>query len=84
MRESISARWLPTSIWVHRAAKLSDGDAAPAEGDIRTAIAVSMNPVRAEVSSVLDRNGDGDRCRQPGANGSPGFSSTGDYERSIR
>ena len=46
--------------------------------DIRTAIAVSVNPVRAEVSSVLDGTG----VVNP-ENGSPGFSSSGDYARSI-
>ena len=54
------------------------GTPAPVEDDIRTAIAVSMNPVRAEVSS----DNDGDDVVNP-ENGSPGFSSTGDYERSI-
>ena len=50
----------------------------PVEGDIRTAIAVSVNPVRAEVSS----DNDGTGVVNP-ENGSPGFSSTGDYKRSI-
>ena len=54
------------------------GDDAPKESDVRTAIAVSVNPVRAEISSVLDGTG----IVNP-ENGSPGFSSTGDYARSI-
>ena len=57
------------------------GDAAPSEDDIRTAIVVSANPVRAEVSSENDN----DLANTPAnpENGSPGFSSTGDYERTI-
>ena len=58
--------------------KASDGTPAPVEDDIKTAIAVSANPVRAEVSS----DNDGPDVVNP-ENGSPGFSSTGDYERSI-
>ena len=44
--------------------------------DDRTAIAVSANPVRAEVSS------DNDNVENP-ANGSPGFTAGGDYARSV-
>ena len=48
------------------------------EGDpvLRTAIGVSSYPVRAEVSS------DSDGAENP-ENGSPGFSSAGDYKRSV-
>ena len=45
-------------------------------GAEKTAIGVSMNPVRAEVSSDLDGS-------ENPENGSPGFSSAGDYTRSI-
>ena len=45
-------------------------------GQERTALAVSENTVRAEVTS------DSDQAENP-TNGSPGFSSTGDYSRSI-
>ena len=44
--------------------------------DERTAVAVSANPVRAEVSS------DRDNVENPD-NGSPGFTAGGDYERSV-
>ncbi len=57
------------------------GDAAPSEDDIRTAIVVSANPVRAEVSSENDN--DASNIPANPENGSPGFSSTGDYERTI-
>ena len=45
-------------------------------GAEKTAIGVSMNPVRPEVSSDLDG------AENP-ENGSPGFSSAGDYSRSV-
>ena len=57
------------------------GDDAPTVSDVRTAIVVSENPVRAEVSSDND-NVDENLPANP-ENGSPGFSSTGDYARSI-
>ena len=50
--------------------------ADPTTDDVRKAIVVSMYPVRAEVSS------DKDNVENP-ENGSPGFSSAGDYKRTV-
>ena len=54
---------------------LADGETATRD-DVREAIMVSDYPVRAEVSS------DSDGVENP-ENGSPGFSSAGDYKRSV-
>ena len=54
---------------------------APTVDDVRTAIVVSENPVRAEVSSENDGTG-ADPIANP-ENGSPGFSSTGTYTRTV-
>ena len=62
----------------HTDEAVSPATNVPVEGDIRTAIAVSANPVRAEVSS----DNDGPNVVNP-ENGSPGFSSSGNYARSI-
>ena len=53
----------------------------PVVADVRTAIVVSENPVRAEVSSEND-NTDANLPANP-ENGSPGFSSTGTYTRTV-
>ena len=59
----------------------ADSGNVPVEDDIRMAIAVSANPVRAEVSS--DNDNVAQNLPANPENGSPGFSSTGDYERNI-
>ena len=60
----------------------NDTDDAPVVADVRTAIVVSENPVRAEVSSENDDTDDTDPIANP-ENGSPGFSSAGTYTRTI-
>ena len=59
-----------------------DTDDAPVVADVRTAIVVSENPVRAEVSSENDDTDGTDPIANP-ENGSPGFSSVGTYTRTI-
>ena len=53
-----------------------DNDPAPTVDMVRKRIGVSLNPVREEVTSDLDG------VENP-ENGSPGFSSAGDYTRSV-
>ena len=54
----------------------NDTDSGVTTGMVRTEIGVSLNPVRAEVTS------DSDGISNP-ENGSPGFSSSGDYTREV-